>query len=524
VTNVRLPCRSGFSNRSIRMKNTTCANIENILKKHGEAIVHEWVRRLHEEVSPLYSSQSLKGLYRTVSEVSDANFAALTQDDFFKIDAVIEHIGRLREKTGFTLSEVQKAFELYRSILIPILETELKGSEAFRVLERLNDCLAYTVNKFSDYFQGLREREIRDYAQNLEVTVEMRTKELAESERKYRQLVEEIRDGYFVNQKGRIVFANQAFCDMHGYTMEEVVGREYTDFVAPESLKEVIRFYRKRMRSDHSKEQYVYFRLGKNGSSLPTENRVTLTRYQGEAAAIGICRDITERMEIERRVREAERLAHVGKLTASLAHEIRNPLSSANVSIQTMLKSLSVSGNDKRRLEILAKEVSRVDRLVTEMLDFAKPIKFNFRPAPLRPLIDSCLEVLDAKIRETDTRIRKSLSNRIPTVLLDWEKMEQAILNVLLNAIEAVTKRGEITISAKRSGDYARLEISDNGRGISAEDLPYIFDPFFSKKTKGIGLGLANAKRVIEAHGGRINARPLASGGTCVSIDLPLAK
>ena len=95
---------------------------------------------------------------------------------------------------------------------------------------------------------------------------------------------------------------------------------------------------------------------------------------------------------------------------------------------------------------------------------------------------------------------------------------------MLLNAIEAVTKRGEITISAKRSGDYARLEISDNGRGISAEDLPYIFDPFFSKKTKGIGLGLANAKRVIEAHGGRINARPLASGGTCVSIDLPLAK
>ena len=144
---------------------------------------------------------------------------------------------------------------------------------------------------------------------------------------------------------------------------------------------------------------------------------------RGKVAVIGICRDITERMEIEKRIREAERLAHIGQLTTSIAHEIRNPLSAASMSIQDLLKSVSVSGNDKRRIQILGKEIARLDRIVTEMLDFAKPMKYDFQPQSMESLIHSCLDVLETKIREKDLAIHIKLPESLPTLLLDREKM-----------------------------------------------------------------------------------------------------
>ena len=273
-----------------------------------------------------------------MTQITDANFSAIARKDFSGLDAFIVLIGKIRSRLGFSVSDVQKAFELYRPVTVAILARTLAGSDLPWAFERINVCLAYTTNRFSDYFQVLSEQQIREYAQTLEKKVEIRTKELAESEAKYRMLVEEIHDGYFVNQQGNIVFANMAFCDMHGYTPEELIGKYYTDLVAPESLDDVRKIYEKRVSDGESKEQYLFFRLHKDGRALPTENRVTVTFYQGQVAGIGICRDITERVEIERRIRAAESLAHIGELTTSLAHEIRNPLSAAKMSIQMLLE------------------------------------------------------------------------------------------------------------------------------------------------------------------------------------------
>ena len=274
-----------------------------------------------------------------MTQFTDANFSAIVGNDFSGLDAFIVLIGKIRSRLGFSVSDVQKAFELYRPVTVAILARTLARPELSRAFERINVCLAYTTNKFSDYFQALSEQQIREYAQTLEKKVEMRTEELAESEAKYRMLVEEIQDGYFVNQQGKIVFANMAFCDMHGYTPEELIGKCYTDLVAPESLNDVRKRYERRVSDGESKEQYPFFRLHKDGRALPTENRVTVTVYQGQVAGIGICRDITERVEIKRRIRAAESLAHIGELTTSLAHEIRNPLSAAKMSIQMLLRS-----------------------------------------------------------------------------------------------------------------------------------------------------------------------------------------
>ncbi len=497
-----------------------------ILAENKDIIVRECTTTIFEQCGQRYSRQSLAQLTKATIELVSANFSALVDDDFSKIDRFIEKITRLRLPSGFALSEIQQAFDIHRIVLVPILTRELTGPALTEALNRLNICLSYTIRKFSDYYQELHEKHIIEYAQRLEFEVAKRTKELSVSEAKYRMLVEEINDGYFVHQKGRMVFANPAFCVMHGYTMEEVIGRPYLDFIAPESAKTVDTMHKKRQKIRSVQDQYVYYRMHKDGRSFPTENKVKVIKYKNKPAIAGVCRDISERTKMEQRVREAENLAHIGQLTASLAHEIRNPLSSIKMSIQMALKTIDFDKNSLKTMEISAREIARLENILTEMLDFARPVSLNPDKVYIGEVIDSSISLLDYKIKEKNLTVKKKFLKRIPKILLDKEKMEQVIINILLNSIESLGEEGIIWITAKYKGNPKSdiiLLFADNGPGISKEIVPYIFDPFFTKKKKGTGLGLANVKKVIEAHGGTVATVLLAEGFSLV-ITLPINK
>lgn len=530
-------CRARFTENYFPFNNTLdqgrlwgynfYVNLARILKRYRKQIIEEWIHRLHTGASERYRERPLEELFITVSAAYDASCAVLTCNDFSMIDCHIKWITNIRLQGSFSLSEVQNAYEFFRTGLLPVLVKELKGSMLQDVLQRLNACLFYTITKFSDYFQSLQEKQIKDYAQNLEGEVEKRTKELAESESKYRVLVEDINDGYFVNQDGMIVFANQAFCDIHGHALAEVIGKPYADFIAPKSLVEVQGLYEERRTKGHAQDLYMYLRRHRDGSSLPTENKVKRIVYEGRDAVAGICRDITERMEAEKRVREAERLAHIGKLTTSLAHEIRNPLSSVKMNIQILLKNTDFNGNDKRRMEIMAKEISHLERILTEMLDFAKPLRLNLEPASMNAIIDSCLEILDVKVKEKDIVVKRNYSKRISPAFMDHDKIEQAVTNVLLNSLEVLQRGDKIEITTKqesRGGGLVRVDISDTGPGIGTEALPYVFDPFYSNKKKGTGLGLSNVKKIVEAHGGTVRVGSKRPKGTHFYLTIPVRK
>ena len=156
------------------------------------------------------------------------------------------------------------------------------------------------------------------------------------------------------------------------------------------------------------------------------------------------------------------------------------------------------------------------------MLDFTKPMKFEFRLCSMLNLIQSSLDVIEPKIKEKNIVIHKNFPKGLPFVMMDYEKMEQVVINLFLNSIEAIREEGNIKITlGYRNGEAIRIQISDNGEGIAAEDLPFIFDPFFSKKAKGTGLGLTNVKKIIEAHGGSIEATPEIPRGVCMSFTIP---
>ncbi len=490
-------------------------------------MIEEWIDRLKMENGPRYSTRPKEELYITVAAAFDASYAVLVERDYRLIDCHIRWITGIRLMGGFSLSEVQGAYEMFRKVATPVLARELGKREMKEALERVNECLYYTITRFSDNFQQLHEKQIREHAQDLKEQVDKRTRELAESEAQYRVLVEDINDGYFVNQDGIIVFANKAFCDLHDYTVAEVIGRPYVDFISPESRSEVKKLYERRVEVGHAQDLYVYSRRTRDGRALPTENKVKLIVYRGKTAAAGICRDITERVEMEKKVRESESLAHIGQLTTSLAHEIRNPLSSVKMNIQILLKKLEFSGNDKRRMEIMTEEISRLERILSEMLDFAKPLRLNLKSTSLKRVIASCLEMMTVRFQEKGIDVRRRFSRSIPNILIDQDKMEQAIINVLQNSIDAVPANGWIGISTKyapRSMSHVEIAIDDNGPGIAQEDLPYVFDPFFSNKKKGTGLGLWNVKKVIEAHGGSVDITSKRTGGVHLSMAIPVGK
>jgi PAS domain S-box-containing protein len=496
------------------------------LEENRDGIVDTWVRRLHTEGGALYARRPVEELLGTVSEAFAANYQVLVHGDFSPIDRFIDKITRLRLESGFPLSAVQKAFELFREIGVPLLAVETPAGALAENIATINRCLAYTIHRFSDHFQEMNQKKILDQNRRLEEMVRLRTAALAESERKYKILVEEINDGYFVIQDESIAFANQAFCRMHGCDIEEVVGRHFIDFVAPASRDRVLDIARNRSDGGSSTASKVfgYDRLTKAGGRYPTEIQAKMIVYDGKLSSIGICRDITQRVRMEQRVRESERMAYIGQITTSLSHEIRNPLSAVKLNLQVLKKNPQIEGNDRRRIDISEQEVIRLERILNQLLDFAKPIRLDPALFSLSKLVSEYAELLEMKFKEKNLLLETVFDPQAPPVCLDRGKFGQMLINILLNAIEVSEPSARIVVrTAHRDGHSPAVEVivEDEGHGFSDELAADMFKPFFTTKSKGTGLGLANALRIAEAHGGTILSKNRRHGGAVFTIRLP---
>ncbi len=494
------------------------------LAEHRREIIADWVERLS-VLSPSYRRRPKRELFSTVTRATEADLEVLSSGRVELMDRFIDYITAKRLGTGFPLSDVQKAFELFRIVVVKRLSVPGKEDLLARTVEPLNSCLSYTIHRFSDHFQHMHELSIRRHAQDLEREIEDRTAELAESERRYKTLVEEITDGYFVIQEERIVFANQAFCRMHRAELEEVMGRRFLDFVAPPDRPRVFSSYRSNLAGQPSEKPLEYNRVGLPLEKSATEIKSRIVDLGQGPVTIGICRDISERKAMESKVREHERLAYVGHLTASLSHEIRNPLSAVKMNMQLLQRRLDLAGYDKRRLEICVHEVGRLEEILRQLLDHAKPL--NLRTAPVNPgrLTQGCLDLLEPKIAEKRIRIRQNHAVELSSALADAGELERALLNLLLNAIEASPEEGLIEVWSREedqeAGPFLELGVRDQGPGIAPDQLPHLFTPFHTNKTRGTGLGLSNVKRIVEAHSGRVTAESLPGRGATFVMRLP---
>jgi len=358
-------------------------------------------------------------------------------------------------------------------------------------------------------------------AENLEVSAN-----LEETEQKYHTLVEEITDGYFGLQDNRIVFANQAFCRMHGYRLEEILGKGFLDFVDQESRQEVAEVYQDTRQAMSVSHLFEYLRLTKAGESLSTEMTAKTTWYEKHCVDIGICRDITQRVQMERRVREAERMAYIGRITTSLSHELRNPLSAVKINLQVLKKKHDFSDNDRRRIDISETQVVRLEGILKELLDFAKPLQMQLQECNVNQILTACIDLLGVQFEQKQVSIIPNLAPDLPRLHGDAEKLSRAFLNILLNAFNASQSGGNIRLTSRCDSNADRpgihVLVDDEGPGILKKNLVNIFEPFFTTTASGTGLGLTNVKRIIEAHRGYVEAANREPHGASFHVFLPV--
>jgi signal transduction histidine kinase len=223
--------------------------------------------------------------------------------------------------------------------------------------------------------------------------------------------------------------------------------------------------------------------------------------------------------DVRQNLQRLDRLANLGLFSASVAHEIKNGLTAINTFVEVLLEK----GEDREMAEVVHRELKRIDGLATQMLRFAAPKPPTLAPVNVDALLDHALRLLEHQMTARMISLQRDYRAAPHTVRGDESQLQQAFMNLLLNAVEAMGNGGELTVATETGADKLKISIRDTGAGIAPENLPHVFETFFTTKKHGTGLGLAICKRVVEEHHGAIEVQSEAGRGSTFLITLPMA-
>jgi len=229
--------------------------------------------------------------------------------------------------------------------------------------------------------------------------------------------------------------------------------------------------------------------------------------------------------EAEAAVRRSDRLAALGQLAAGLAHELRNPLGTIRASAEMLTRSVAAENEVAREVAgFIASEVDRTNSLVTRFLDFVRPLQLRLAPADLAQVLDRSVAMVEREAAARQVTVFKNYSLDIPPFPLDAELMERVFYNLLLNAAQATAAGGVVTIKTRAAGESAEIAVIDRGQGIPTHLMDTIFNPFFTTKPDGVGLGLAIVSKIVDQHGGKITVESEPGKGSIFRVCLPMVE
>lgn len=261
------------------------------------------------------------------------------------------------------------------------------------------------------------------------------------------------------------------------------------------------------------------------GKRIPMD--VSISLLQGDNGTflgyIVLFRDLTEIQELKREVEINRRLASLGRLAAGIAHEIRNPLSSIKGFATYFRERYRDVPEDQKTAEVMVQEVERLNRVIGQLLEFARPMSVQKKPTSIQTIIQHSLKMIERDAEAKNIKIRTNLSPEVKEMPVDQDRINQVFLNLYLNAIEAMEDGGTLSVDMHPDQDSKQIKItvSDTGVGIEKEDLVHIFDPYFTTKQSGTGLGLAIVHKIVESHRGEVRVESEPGKGTTVTIILP---
>ena len=351
---------------------------------------------------------------------------------------------------------------------------------------------------------------------------------LDDPEATYRAIFDLANDAIFVHDAstGAIVDVNLKMTEMYGYTRAEAQHLSVADLSAGSPPYTQERALELLQAAKATPQLFEWVARDRGGREFWVEVSLKRVEIAGHDRLLAIVRDITERKRAEETLRAADEqlreqaaLVRLGEMAAVVAHEVRNPLAGVRGAIQVMSRRLPQDGADAAVMREIVGRLDALDDLMTDLLLFARPPHANMIPVDLVALAKEATEFV-ARSSPAET-VQFEVEGTSPPLMADPKLMKSVLLNLLLNATHAVQSGGTVRMTIVATDAACVLTVSDTGPGIAAEIRDRIFVPFFTTKARGTGLGLPTAKRLVEAHGGRIRVECPPAGGTVVFIELP---
>lgn len=343
-----------------------------------------------------------------------------------------------------------------------------------------------------------------------------------------------------LDPKGKIVRFNSYMEEISGYRLEEVQGQDWFTTFLPKRDQDWVQALFSKAATGSRTRGNINPIVTKNGRERHIEwFDTTLKDTEGNIVGVlAIGQDVTERKrseealkktykeleETQQQLIQSKTLAALGEFAAGLAHEIRNPLANIHASAQYCQKKNRSEDQMKKHLDIILRNSERANRIIKDLLDFAKPRELSFMLCDVGEIIDKACNLTEAKRSEYHVRLEKKYAKDLPPIMIDKTSMEQVFVNCILNALDAMKNGGKLSITVNTEGEEFLITFADTGEGIQREDLEKIFNPFYTTKPDGVGLGLSVMHQIIQAHQGQIDVKSQRNEGTTVTMSLPISR
>jgi PAS domain S-box-containing protein len=330
---------------------------------------------------------------------------------------------------------------------------------------------------------------------------------------------------YWLGNDGRLIY-NSPSC-------ERITGHSSTDFMKnTDLLAEIVHPDDRVMMEKHLRDEIksnevfsIDFKILTTGGEERWIGHACQPVFDSNGAPLGrraSNRDITERKQAEKALLHAERLAAMGRLIASLAHEINNPLQAMYNSMELVMDFPLPEEERQTYLKTTREEIERLMQITTGILDFTRPRDIQLKPIQVSETLHQSIALANEQISQAHIIVKLEISANLPIVLASADQLTQVFLNLILNAVQQMPDGGQLTITARHEGKQLKIAFADNGKGIPPDKLDLIFEPFYTTRKHGTGLGLAISQQIMEQHHGRITARNNPAGGAVFIVTLPI--
>ncbi|MBW2064254.1 MAG: PAS domain S-box protein [Deltaproteobacteria bacterium] len=371
-----------------------------------------------------------------------------------------------------------------------------------------------TVGNVFEYFLEI-SRDVTDYKRL--------AKEFRASEKRFRAILDTATDAIVViDDRGRIALFNNGAEKIFRYGREEVIGAKL-DLLIPPQAGDQYEFLKSFLDQKTSRAPGRTLHLEatrKGGEPFPAEVSISFLEMAGSGNFTFIIRDVSDQRRLEKKLLQAERLAAVGDSAAHVVHELKNPLMIIGGFSRHIKNSLR-DEKDLEKMEMILDEVRRLEKLVADLGEFTREYRLSKKRININGLMRDVLSIMSGLHREGKYSIQESFDPYVSEISCDPDRIKQVLMNIISNAFDAMAEGGVLSVSTKKTQTGIEIRISDTGRGMSSEELTHIFEPFYTTRKKGSGLGLSISYKIVEAHQGELSAVSSPGRGTTFIIHLP---